>query len=136
MRKIIDGICQWIVRQSGVQWYLENKAIITQPYQEPDRPDLRAQLAEAQEATLARDTAITQLRAQVADLDIRLRRSDPIVQQAVSQDSNSASYEMIQAMYNRLNRMEGQMKELAESQEDAMPMLEASNSNSTGRIPE
>lgn len=127
---VIQRICQWIVERAGLNLKLNaamaNQYLISSE-PKPDRPDLEAIQRQMEAEIVAKDEALARMQAAIEDLDRRLRRSDPIVQQAVSQDSKSATYEMCVAMFTRLGIIERQFKKLdaANRKQSEAALLEA-----------
>lgn len=112
VRRWFKALCARIVSEAGLDVRMANQYLRVLSEPQPDRPDLE-QIQREYEAELeARDRILTEMRAAINDLDVRLRRADPIVQQLVSQDTRSVSYEMLQAMFERLERQERQIKRL------------------------
>ena len=77
---------------------------------QPDRPDLEAQKREEENAKLL-GKGFGELRAQIKDLDNRLRRSDPIVQRVIAEGPGSMKYdERFVRLNARIAELEGRLQ--------------------------
>lgn len=84
-----------------------------------------------QEEMMRRDEVLAALDARIKDMDNRLRRADPIVQQAISQGDGSMKLGMIQDLHRRVESMEQNMKQLAAPEPKPMAALLAPQSGIT-----
>lgn len=127
MNSAIQRICQWIVERAGldmkVNAAMASQYLVSNEHQ-ADRPDLEQMQREHDAEIVARDEALTEMRAAIEDLDKRLRRSDPIVQQALSQDNKSVTFEMCRAMFVRLENLDKQVKRLDTPRETQPAQIE------------
>lgn len=112
VKRWLKALCARIVREAGLDVQMANQYLRVLSAPQPDRPDLEQIQREYEEELAARDNILAAMQKQIEDLGIRQRRADPIIQQVVSQDTRSVSYEMLQAMFSRLERQERQIKRL------------------------
>ena len=141
---MIEKICRWIVKRAGIEpaedldvRLRSVKPVIVNPVITPaylvdrpdeDRPDILDSTRKYKAEIVAKDEALVKMQAAIEDLDLRLRRSDPIVTQAISQGSGSITQGMLIEIHRRVERVEGQMKQLAApSPAQSRPLLGTAN---------